>query len=111
FHLLAIALFLLAPEARRLAGALAGDRDNTSRRSRGIQIAIGVYLLVMFTRLAALSWQNPGGPGAPKSALYGIWDIERLSVDGEFRPPMLNDYDRRWRRVIFDTPDLVIFQR
>ena len=24
---------------------------------------------------------------------------------------MFNDYDRRWRRVIFDTPELVIFQR
>ena len=75
------------------------------------QIVFGLYLLGMFTRLAVLSWQNPGGPGAPKSALYGIWDVERLSVDGEFRPPMFNDYDRRWRRVIFDTPDLMIFQR
>ena len=23
----------------------------------------------------------------------------------------MNDYDRRWRRVIFDAPDLVVFQR
>jgi uncharacterized membrane protein YphA (DoxX/SURF4 family) len=110
-HLALIALFLLAPEAKRLAGTLVGDSRKTSRRSLAIQIAFGLYLLLMFTRLAILSWQNPGGPGAPKSALYGIWDVERLSVDGEFRPPMLNDYDRRWRRVIFDTPDLVVFQR
>ena len=119
FHLMAIAVFLLAPEARRLAGALVADSSKTTapprsghgRRALAIQIAFGVYLLAMFTRLAMLSWQNPGGPGAPKSALYGIWDVERMSVDGEFRPPMFNDYDRRWRRVIFDTPDLIIFER
>jgi hypothetical protein len=111
FHLMAIAVLLLAPEARRLAGALVADRPRTSRRALAIQIVFGVYLLAMFTRLAMLSWQNPGGPGAPKSALYGIWDVEKMSVDGEFRPPMFNDYDRRWRRVIFDTPDLIIFQR
>ena len=111
FHLMAIAALLLAPEARRLGSALVVDRPKASRQALAIQIAFGVYLLAMFTRLAMLSWQNPGGPGAPKSALYGIWDVERMSVDGEFRPPMFNDYDRRWRRVIFDTPDLVIFQR
>ena len=110
-HLVLIALFLLAPDAKRLAGAFMGNGQKTSRRSLAIQIAFGVYLLLMFTRLAMLSWQNPGGPGAPTSALYGIWDIERLSVDGEFKPPMFNDYDRRWRRVVFDTPDLMIFQR
>jgi hypothetical protein len=27
------------------------------------------------------------------------------------RAPLLNDYDRRWRRVIFDDPRLVVFQR
>jgi hypothetical protein len=114
FHLLAIAVFLLAPEARRLGRALVADPSTSLRASRRwlwAQLAFGLYLLAMFTRLAMLSWENPGGPGAPKSALYGIWDVERMSVDGEFRPPMFNDYDRRWRRVIFDTPDLMIFER
>jgi len=52
-----------------------------------------------------------GGPGEPRSPLYGIWNIEDLSVDGESRPAVLNDYDRRWRRIIFDTPSVVVFQR
>ena len=34
-----------------------------------------------------------------------------MSVDDEIRPPVVNDYDRRWRRVIFDAPDVVVFQR
>jgi len=118
-HLMFIAVFLLLPDLHRLGNALIDRREDraydSDRVSRGkwlwAQIAFGAYLLLMFTRLAMLSWQNPGGPGAPKSALYGIWDVERMSVDGEFRPPMFNDYDRRWRRVIFDTPDLMVFQR
>lgn len=111
FHLVLISLFVLAPDARRLARALVPDGPKTDRRALAAQVVFGLYLLAMFTRLAVLSWQNPGGPGAPKSPLYGIWDVQRLSVDGEFRPSMFNDYDRRWRRVIFDTPDVVVFQR
>jgi hypothetical protein len=34
-----------------------------------------------------------------------------MSVDGEWRSPLRNDYDRRWRRVIFDSPDRIVFQR
>lgn len=111
FHLFAISLFLLWPDVQRIGHALVGDRPRESRRSLFIQLAFGVYLLAMFTRLAVLSWYNPGGPGYAKSALYGIWDVEKMSVDGDVRPPMFNDYDRRWRRVIFDTPELMIVER
>jgi hypothetical protein len=34
-----------------------------------------------------------------------------MSVDDEIRPTVSNDYDRRWRRVIFDARDVVVFQR
>jgi len=111
FHLLAISLFLLWPELKRLGHALVDGLPRESRRSLLIQLAFGAYLLAMFTRLAVLSWYNPGGPGYAKSPLYGIWDVEKMSVDGEVRPPVFNDYDRRWRRVIFDTPELMIVER
>ncbi len=116
FHLMAISVFLLWPNLKRIGSALvARPQGRAYDWDRGkrlwLQIAFGVYLLTMFTRLAMVSWENPGGPGAPKSALYGIWDISSMSVDGETRPALFNDYDRRWRRVIFDTPDLMIFQR
>ena len=65
----------------------------------------------MFTWVATRSYYGPGGPGEPRSPLYGIWNIEDLSVDGESRPAVLNDYDQRWRRVIFDTPTVIVFQR
>jgi uncharacterized membrane protein YphA (DoxX/SURF4 family) len=110
FHLFAISVFLLWPDLTRIGHALV-DRPRESRRSLFIQLAFGVYLLGMFTRLAVLSWYNPGGPGHAKSPLYGIWDVEKMAVDREVRPPMFNDYDRRWRRVIFDTPELMIVER
>jgi hypothetical protein len=43
--------------------------------------------------------------------LYGIWNVERLSVDGQVRAPESFDYDRRWQRVIFDEPEAIVFQR
>ncbi|HVZ23815.1 MAG TPA: hypothetical protein VG871_22230, partial [Vicinamibacterales bacterium] len=115
FHLILISLFVLAPDAKRLWHALVVDRARTDpwtqKKWLVPQIAFGVYLLAMFTRLAVASYYNPGGPGAPRSPLYGIWDVERLSVDGQARLPEQNDYDRRWRRVIFDTPDVVVVER
>jgi hypothetical protein len=51
----------------------------------------------MFTYRHALA-HAAGGPGAPRSPLYGIWNVEELTVDGEIRPAVLNDYDRRWPR-------------
>jgi hypothetical protein len=64
----------------------------------------------MYTYINVRFWEIAGG-GAPKSALYGIWEVEELSIDGEVRLPVLNDYDRRWRRVLFDSPDRMAVQR
>jgi hypothetical protein len=124
FHLLLMFAFLLAPDARRLVDVLVLNRGaqpsserplfatpHANRIALAAQIAFGVYLAVMFTSLSTRYFYAAGGPGAPRSPLYGIWNIEQMSVDDEIRPPVVNDYDRRWRRVIFDTPDVVVFQR
>jgi len=124
FHLLLMFGFLLAPDFRRLANVLVFNREAepssdpplfaTSRANRLAliaQLTFGLYLLVMFTSLATRSYYNDGGPGAARSPLYGIWNIDQLAIDGAVRPAVLNDYDRRWRRVIFDTPNVVVFQR
>jgi uncharacterized membrane protein YphA (DoxX/SURF4 family) len=123
FHLIVLAAFLLAPDVPRLADVFVRNRPTgpstqpdllRTRRANRIalaaQLAFGVYLLGMYGVINWGFWQRGGG-GSPRSALYGIWEVERLSVDGQVRPPQLNDYDRRWRRVILDAPDSVAFQR
>lgn len=123
FHLIILALFLLAPDMARLADVFLRNRPasmstqpellRTPRANRvalAAQLAFGAYLLGMYAYINVSFWEVGGG-GRPKSPLYGIWDVEQLSVDGQARPPDLNDYDRRWRRVILDAPDSVVFQR
>ena len=122
-HLILLALFLLAPDFRRLArflflnqatGASTGPplfrAARANRIALALQILFGLYLLGTYAYLNVGYWYAAGG-GAPRSPLYGVWDVERLWVDGETGPPSLNDYDRRWRRVIFDAPDRMAFQR
>jgi hypothetical protein len=124
FHLILMNLFLLAPDLGRLANLLFLDRPvrpstqprlfATPRANRiafGLQLLFGVYLLAVHTGIGWSGWYLEGGGGSPRSPLYGIWDIDRLSVNGEVRLPDLNDYDRRWRRVIFDSPETLVFQR
>jgi hypothetical protein len=124
FDLILMIAFLLAPDIRRLTDFLLLDRPvppsenfqpfKTARANRIsiiAQIAFGAWLIGMYTNIVVGYWHGEGQQGGPKSALYGIWDIEQLSIDGQIRPAVLNDYDRRWRRVIFDTPNKMIFQR
>ena len=123
-HLILLALYLLAPDVRRLANVLVLDRPapastvpplfasaRANRRALVAQLLFGGYLLAIFTSVSLHSWYAEGGGGGPRSALYGIWNVERLWVDEGLRPAVMNDYDRRWRRVIFDAPDVLILQR
>ena len=50
------------------------------------------------------------GGGAPRSPLFGIWDVEQMSIDGEKRAPLLTD-STRWKRVIFQGATNAAFQR
>src|SRR5688572_29147168 len=116
FHLMLLSLYLLWPELRRLRDVVLLDRPvgpskqpplfrtlETNRLAVAAQVVFGVYLLAMFTSLSLRYYNGDGGAGAPKSPYYGIWNIEEMSIDGTARPAVLNDYDRRWRRVIFDS--------
>jgi uncharacterized membrane protein YphA (DoxX/SURF4 family) len=122
-HLVVMAAILLAPETRRLAAALAGRAVGPSsqpplfasaranRTAVWLQVALGVYLMASFASLSLRYWYADGGGRAPRSSLYGIWNVDQLAIDDRVQEPALNDYDRRWRRVIFDTPRVAVFQR
>ena len=116
-HLIAMAVILLIPVVRPLAAVLvrtsSAPEVATAALPRAATVGaliLGVWMLAMQTWINWSFWHVAGG-GSPKSTLYGIWNVERLSVDGQVRPPDSNDYDRRWRRVIFDTPNALVIQR
>jgi hypothetical protein len=122
FHLILMALFLLAPDLPRLANLFFLSRPagpsteprlfGTRRANRialAVQILFGIWLVALGAYGGWDAWHTFGG-GRPKSPLYGIWNVEQLWIDGQLRSPLLTDYDR-WRRVIFDTPDRNTFQR
>jgi hypothetical protein len=124
FHYIAMSLFLLAPDLTRIANVLVFNRPagastqvpvfrtaSANRRALVVQAAIGIYLAVMFAWLQQRQWDAPDGPAHPRSPLYGIWNVETLTIDGQAQAPALNEYDRRWRRAIFDFPDRMAFQR
>jgi len=123
FHLIVLALLLLMPQWRRLLDIFVLNRTvaplsdvplartkRGQRRAIVAQLMVGAYLVGMYTFINVRFWQVGGG-GSPRSALHGVWNIEQMTIDGQERPAVLNDYDRRWRRVIFDTPQRVTFQR
>ena len=85
----------------------AGRRAN--RIAFAAQIVVGVWLLGMNAYASRVFWYQ-FGRGRPLSPLYGIWDVEQQSVDGQLRPPLLTD-SGRWRRVIFDFATGVTLQR
>jgi uncharacterized membrane protein YphA (DoxX/SURF4 family) len=122
FHLILMSLVLMAPEARRLASvivfnrtALPSTQPPLFRRRAAVRIVLAVqlvyggYLLWNNYAGARQSWATRGS-SAPKSPLYGIWNIEKMTIDGHERSPLVTDYGR-WRRVLFPAPTVITFQR
>lgn len=120
FHLILLALFLLAPDLRRLAAfflnraTAPAERAQLFRTPRANRIALivqavfAVWLVVLNIWGAREGWKLYGA-GSPKPALYGIWEVEQFSTDGQLRPPLSTDADR-WRRVIFEHFNSAEFQ-
>jgi hypothetical protein len=108
FHLILMSLFLLAPDIPRLARALIA-RVPGGKVLVAAQIVLGVYFVGNGLYQANRSWHVFGG-GAPKPALYGIWNVDRMFVDGVERAPVVTDFGR-WRRVVIQNTALFYLQR
>jgi len=121
FHLILLACFLIAPDVPRLVTILFLDRATaprpraqlfSSHRANRIalaaQIALGLWLLGLNAYAVRQFWSIFGG-GRQYSALYGIWEVSQMSIDGTQRPPLLTD-NVRWRRAIFDYPQTATLQ-
>src|SRR5262249_25764546 len=79
------------------------------RGSATAQVVFALYVLGMSTWGDYKAWNQYGG-GSPRSPLYGIWELRTMTVDGGDHPPLLTD-TTRFRRMIFDSPQLLIMQR
>jgi len=108
FHLLMVALVLLAPDASRLLRVLV-SRPRATRALVAAQLIFAAYLVGMNLHNARRQWNQYGG-GAPRPALYGIWDVDEIAFNGEVRPPLLTDR-ARWRRVVIQNLTMVSIQR
>jgi hypothetical protein len=120
-HLLAQALFLAAPDLRRLANLFLLNRTVQPApeppliarpRVRKIAQALVTVLFAAYvghSLLAAFKMSKTFGELAPKPPFYGVWTVDEMAIDGQVRPPLLTDPDR-WRRVIFAYPDMLALQ-
>jgi hypothetical protein len=108
FHLVLMSLVLLAPDVRRVCEAVFYHR--VRRRAVVAQVLFGAYLVGIALFGSSLQWKSPFGGGAPKPQLYGIWVIDRMTINGVERAPLVTDYER-WRRVVIQNPINVVFWR
>lgn len=57
-----------------------------------------------------LNGQKQYGELRPKSALFGLYDVEHFIQNGDTLPPLLTD-NVRWQRMIFDYPNRTIIMK
>jgi hypothetical protein len=120
FHLILLSLLMLTPEMQRVLNFFILNRTaepytppplfRSPRKNRiaaVVQIVFVLWLLGVNILGARDGWKT-FGPGAPKPELYGIWDVEQQTDDGQLHPPLLTDTGR-WRRILFDKNNLMVF--
>ena len=121
-HLLAMGIFLILPDLRRLlnlfvlnrpveAAAAPLLRASRTRFRRTALVAQAVLVAAYSGYLLYRSYEasKEGGNLLPRPPLYGIWTVEELEADGVARPPLLTDVTR-WRRAVFEYSDYITFQ-
>jgi uncharacterized membrane protein YphA (DoxX/SURF4 family) len=120
-QLLLMGVFLIAPDVGRLSNMFILNRRVEpaeparfflgkwpNRIPPAALTALGLCLLVL-NFYGAWQAREQYGWLAPKSQLYGIWNVEELSVDGTQRPPLTTD-EACWRRLIFQSPAGMVIQ-
>jgi uncharacterized membrane protein YphA (DoxX/SURF4 family) len=115
-HLLAMAGWLLAPDARRLVDGLLLDRPTRppdlappfaghwTRLGRlGLETLRVVYALVVIIAITRHDLHRRlERMRMPRPPIYGVWDVDELSRDGRV-VPWSGDL-ARWRRLIVSSP-------
>ncbi len=113
-HYLAISVYVLLPDLRRLADVLIFQRPTmpvpAPPPARPWRMIVKYTLVTAAVALAVWhGWQ--GRPRAQCATWYsGYWNVVRFVRDGREVPPLVTDATR-WRRVKFETYDDTVFVR
>ena len=120
-HLLLMAVFLAAPDLRRLASLFVWNRRVppaeqrplfASRRANRAALVFRT-VFILYVTVAALQESHKNklefADVAIRQRFYGVWEVEELAVDGAVRPLLATD-ETLWRRLVFDWPGAVGIQ-
>ena len=114
FHLVLMSIFLIAPDARRLINWFILNRPVVPDSAPHYGPSVRSHRRWIIAQLVFTAWAlglevyggakgyKQYGPGAPKSPLYGIWDVDSMSINGELRPPLTTD-TLRYSHVVFQS--------
>ena len=122
FNLLVMAILLLAPDFRRIYNVLylhraaeAVDLGALPFQRKWMRIAaVSVKALVILAILGSQiiggwkMYQNMTATNHPP--LYGIWDVEKFTQNGQDLLPLLTD-TVRWRKMVVQSPQFLSFRR
>lgn len=109
-HLLLMAFYLLLPDARRLANVLILNRPAPAADLRPPDILVKfhrwhivikpvlIVAMVGSSLYGGYEAYTQWGPGAPKTALYGAYEVEAFIRNGVTIEPVLSEATR-WRRL------------
>jgi hypothetical protein len=121
-HLLLMALFLAAPDLKRLLDFFLLNRPVEPARDRPLfqgkwahrgslalrtvffLYAFGFSLKISYDGMKQYRTMFDG-----KTPLYGLWTVEEMTADGQARPPLITDATR-WRRMNFEVPGRTAIQ-
>ena len=112
FHLLLMAVFLAAPNLRRLGelfflgrrvelshGVPLSSRKWLNRSWLVAQLAFGLFVTVLSLHSFYQAAHTP--PPLVSTALSGIWSVDEYVVNGSIQPPLITE-QARWQRVVFN---------
>jgi hypothetical protein len=117
-----MAIFLVVPDARRLANVLVLNRPAEPaalrplfarqwlNRSALVLRSVFLVAFVGYALYGSYAARKEYGDLAERSPLRGIWEVEEFEVAGQIRPLLVTD-SARWRRVIFDYPGVIAVQQ
>jgi hypothetical protein len=113
-HLLAMAVFVLLPDVRRLANLFLLNRPTESVRvqplfrrtawQRGALVVASLFIIAVVGTSLYLSYDQRRSFIGQRSPLYGVWDVEEFSLK------QTTASNQRWQRVVFDSPGRIAVQ-